>query len=361
MPSKHCKTQRIVGRTVGFYTVQMLLRNAGVHAGVRVLDTDVKMTQLKIENGIMVDEQTVEMSVAEFSEEFARLSETCLALQLGIVPWLFAHQAEHVVRARQIALPIQREREGLVRLLAGLQCLLHISVERNGNTMIVRAATADSADPNSPHVLYLVPAIFQSWPDVDAVTLNIGLRNPVTFERTELPVINPLSGELDEVTFALLARRWLADLSGDAAISADITYIVSPLIKSIGESFNHANALSVSVDHIRAAHTWLVALTNRLRHTQLPPSSTPLVAEVREVARDAACHLGRLYWAFVGSDIRERQKQVRSYQALFRAIKKTPLEGLMMSSLGLKSVKISRVGVVKPLAVPLISCLGGFF
>ncbi len=252
--------------------VQMLLRNASAHAGVRVLDAGVKMTQRRTENGIVVDEQTVEMSDAEFAEEFA-------------------------------------------------QGLLHVSVQRVGNTMIVRAETADGIDASSPHILYLVPPIFQSWVDIDSITLNIGLRNPVTYGRAEFPGINPLSGEMDLVAVGLMGRRWLADLSGDAAISADITYIVSPLIQAIGEVCNHASVLPVSVDHIRVARARLVALTNRLRQAQLPPPSTPLVTEVREVAYDAARHLERLYWAYVGSNVHEQQKQVRSYQAFFGRLK----------------------------------------
>ncbi len=174
--------------------VQMLLRNAGAHAGVRVLDAGVAMTQRRIESGVVVDEQTVEMSDAEFAEEFARLNEASLALQLGIIPWLFTHQSEHVVRARQAASLTQREREGLVRLLAGLQGLLHVAVERDGNTLIVRAETADGVDASSPLILSLVPAIFHSWADVDSVTLNVGSRNPVTYERAELPDIDSLLG-----------------------------------------------------------------------------------------------------------------------------------------------------------------------
>src|SRR6266567_52266 len=301
--------------------VQMLLRNASAHAGVRVLDAGVKMTQRRTESGVVVDEQTVEMSDAEFAEEFARLNEASLALQLSIIPWFFTHQSEHVVRARQAASPTQREFEGLVRLLAGLQGLLHVSVQRVGNTMIVRAETADGIDASSPHILYLVPPIFQSWVDIDSITLNIGLRNPVTYGRAEFPGINPLSGEMDLVAVGLMGRRWLADLSGDAAISADITYIVSPLIQAIGEVCNHASVLPVSVDHIRVARARLVALTNRLRQAQLPPPSTPLVTEVREVAYDAARHLERLYWAYVGSNVHEQQKQVRSYQAFFGRLK----------------------------------------
>ena len=297
-------------------TVQMLVRNAGAHAGVRVLDAGVALTQRRIEGGIVVDEKTVEMSDAEFAEELVRLSETCLALQLGIAPWLFTHRSEHVARALRVASPTQREREGTVRLLAGLQGLLNVAVERDGNTLIVRAVAADGTDVYSPHILSLVPAIFHSWADVDTVTLNVSSRNPVTYERAELPDVDPLGGSHDLAAVGLMGRKWLGDLSGYAAIAADITYLVRPQITTVCEAIKHASTSPASVDHIAEAHTRLVALTNRLRHAQLPPPSTPLVAEVRETARDAARRFDRLRWAFIGTDVRERQRQARSCAAL---------------------------------------------
>ena len=297
--------------------VQMLLRNAGAHAGVRVLGTGVAMTQRRIENGVVVDEQTVEMSDAEFAEEFARLSETCLALQLSIIPWLSTHQSELVARARQAASPTQRECEALVRLHAGLQGLQQVIVERDGNTLIVRAETADGVDASSPLTPSLVPAIFHSWADVDFVTLNIGPRNLVTYERAELPDIDPLSGQQDLVAVGLMGRRWLGDLSGDAAIVADITYLVRPQLNAIIEAFGHVSTSppSAVVARIAEAHERLLALKNQLRRAQLPPPGTPLVAEVREAVHNGARRLERLRWAFVGSDARERQRQARSSAA----------------------------------------------
>ena len=56
--------------------------------------------------------------------------------------------------------------ESIVRLLAGLQGLLHVEVERDGNRLIVRAVAAEGTDAHSPHIPYLVPMIFQSWSDV---------------------------------------------------------------------------------------------------------------------------------------------------------------------------------------------------
>ena len=302
--------------------VQMLLRNAGAHAGVRVLDAGVAMTQRRIESGIMVDEETVEMSDAEFAEEFARLSETSLTLQLGIVPWFFTHQSEHVVRARQAASLTQREREGLVRLLAGLQGLLQVAVERDGNALIVRAEAADGTDASSPHIAYLVPMIFHSWADVDSVTLNIRPRDPITYERAELPDVDLLSGDQDLVAVGLMGRRWLGDLSGDAAIAADITYLVRPQLNAIIEAFRYVSTspAPVAVARIAEAHARLIALKNRLRRAQLPPPGTPLVAEVRETMHDAAWRLDRLRWAFVGSDARERQRQARSSAALINQL-----------------------------------------
>jgi len=296
--------------------VRMLVRNASAHAGVRVLDDGVALTQRKIENGVVVDEQTVRMYDAEFAEEFARLSETCLALQLGIVPWLFTHQSEHIVRVRQAVSPTQRECEGTVRLLAGLQGLLHVAVERDGNTLIVRAVAADGADAYAPNILSLVPVILHSWADVDAITLNVSSRDPVTYERAELPDVDPLSGDYDPAALGLMGRRWLGNLCGDAAIGADITYLVRPQITVMSEAFKHVSTQPTSVARIAEAHARLVALTNRLRCACLPPPGTPLVAEVRETARDAVRRLDRLRWAFVGTDIRERQRQARSCAVL---------------------------------------------
>jgi len=297
--------------------VRMVVRNASAHGGVRVLDEGVALTQRRIENGVVVDEWTVDMRDAEFAEELARLSETCLALQLGIVPWLLTHQSEDIKRVRQAVSLTRQECEGIVRLLAGLQGLLHVEVERTGTTLSVQAQAAAGADAASVSIpASLVPAIFQSWSDVDVVTLHISSRDPVTYERTELPDVDPLSGTLDSVAVGLVGRRWLGNLTGDAAIVADITFLVRPQITVMIEAFRHTSTQPVSVVHVAEASTRLVALTTRLRSTQLPPPGTPLVAEVREAARDAVRRLDRLRWAFVGADIRERQRQTRSCAAL---------------------------------------------
>ena len=294
--------------------VLMLVRNAEAHAGVRILETGVELTQRKIENG-EAEEKTEEMSDARFAEELARLNETCLALQVGIVPWLFTHQSEDIVRARQAVSPTQQECEGVVRLLAGLQGLLQVEVERKGNALTVRAVAADGIDAGSPHIVYLVPAIFHSWADIDSVTLNIGSRNPVTYERAELPSVDPLSGQQDLVVIGLMGRRWLGDLSGDAAITADITYLAQPQLIAIGVAFGHAGTSPLSAARIAEAYARIAALKNRLRHARLPSPSTPLVAEVREAMHNAAWCLDRLRWAFMGSDVRERQRQTRSFVA----------------------------------------------
>ncbi|GHO56037.1 hypothetical protein KSB_45120 [Ktedonobacter robiniae] len=60
-----------------------------------------------------------------------------------------------------------------MRLLAGLQGLLHVEVERDGNTLTVRAVAAEGTDARSPHIPYLAPMTFQSWSDVDTMILNI--------------------------------------------------------------------------------------------------------------------------------------------------------------------------------------------
>lgn len=294
--------------------ILMLVRNAEAHAGIRILETGIELTQRSIKNG-EAEEKTEELSDARFAEEFARLSEACLALQIAIVPWLFAHQSEKVVQARLAAPSTQQECEGIVRLLAGLQGLQQVVVERAGNILIVQAEAAANTDASSPLILSLVPAIFHSWADVEFVTLKVGLRKPVTYERAELPDIDSLSGSQDPVAAGLMGRRWLGDLSGDAAITADIIYLVRPQLTAIGEAFRHADKSPISADHIAEAHARIVSLKNRQRRAQLPALGTPLVAETRETLHDAAWCLDRLRWAFVGSDIRERQRQVRSFLA----------------------------------------------
>ena len=109
----------------------------------------------------------------------------------------------------------------------------------------------------------------------------------------------------------------LGDLSGDAAIVADITYLVRPQLNAVIEAFRHVSKspASVVVARIAEALARLIALKNQLRRAQLLPPGTPLVTEVREAMHDGARHLDRLRWALVGSDARERQRQARSSAA----------------------------------------------
>ncbi|GHO56036.1 hypothetical protein [Ktedonobacter robiniae] len=96
----------------------------------------------------------------------------------------------------------------------------------------------------------------------------------MTYERADLPDVNPLSGNQDLVAVGLMGRKWLDELSGDAAIKADITYLIRPVLNALLEAIRHASMLSASVAHIAEAHSRVVALTNRLRRAQLPPPDT---------------------------------------------------------------------------------------
>src|SRR5581483_6443595 len=101
-------------------------------------------------------------------------------------------------------------------------------------------------------------------------------RDPVTYERTDLPGVNPLSGNQDLVAVGLMGRKWLGELSGDAAIKADITFFIRPVLNALLEAIRHASTSPASVAHIAEAHSRVVALINRLRRAQLPPPGNPL-------------------------------------------------------------------------------------
>ncbi len=176
--------EHLEGRRDG--QLEMHLRNGGAHAGSAVLDHGVQMTQRTIVDGV-ASEQTVLLADAEFMEEFAIVQEHVLALELAIAPRLLTHRAPVVATALAAASPTDRDREGLVRLQAGLRGMIEDTFERQARALVVRGTLASGSETEPPQIPSLLPAIFNLWPDVDTATLDIDPRGPVTFSRLEMP------------------------------------------------------------------------------------------------------------------------------------------------------------------------------
>lgn len=296
--------------------VRMLIRNASAHAGIQVLETGIQLTQRKIENEMLATEQTIVLSDAEFTEEFARLSETCQALQLSIMAWLGTHTSPPVIHAKETAPTTLKEKEAIIRMLAGLQGLLHVTITPNKTSLQIQATTAEGINAETPQILYLVPAIFQCWTDLESVTLSINTRDTITYTRAELPDQNPFNGELDPVGLGIMGRKWLGKLSGDAAIEADITFLIRPQIKMTKAALDSIHAQPISLDRMKEARTYLLTITNRLRSTTLPPPGTALATKVNAIVYDATRRLDRLIWAWRGDNPYEQQRQFRSCASL---------------------------------------------
>ncbi len=297
--------------------VEMHLRNAAAHAGATVLEHGVRMTQRAIVEGIS-SEQTVSLTDGEFMEEFASVQEFVLALELAIVPWLLTNRAPVVATAVASVHPTQREREGLVRLLAGLRGVLEVTFEGRRGALLVRGTLASGSDTDPPQIPSLLPAIFNLWPNTDAVTLDIRPRGPVTFLRAEMPPVPADSAPHGLSMVGLVGRRWLGDLRDEsAAIRADVTYLVRPQIKAVLDALRLASVQPPSIGRIAAAEKSLRLLSERIHSADVPPGVSPLVPESARLVDEASQRLHRLGRAFSGNaDDRGRRRQAIACAAL---------------------------------------------
>jgi len=294
------------------HAVDLLIRNAGAHSGATITDTGVRLTQQSIKAGVLVDEKTVELTDAEVVEEFACLQETVLALQLGIFPWLMTHADPKVAAAVASVQPTEREREAIIRLLAGLGGLLDVEFQQHGSALRLNGRLVEAAKIQElPKVPSLVAAIFGAWKSIDEVTVALESREPVTFFRHELPNGNPAD---DLPAVGLITRKWLGELPSNAARLADLVYLVKPQLNVI------VGALSESLPPndagLNAAETRLRVLAERIDRAELPPPTTGLVNETHRLIRQTARALARFREAVSGPDKALRVSRARAVGAL---------------------------------------------
>ena len=294
------------------HAVDMLFRNAGAHGGAKVKDNGVDMTQRTIEAGVLVDERTVELTDSEFVEEFASLQETVLALQLGILPWFMTHADPRVAAAIADNQPTERDREAVIRLLAGLGGVLDVAFDHDGAALRLRGRVADSAvDADPPKIPSLVPAIFGAWQTVDEVTIALGSKDPVTFFRDELPAGNP--GD-DLVAVGLVTRKWLGHLPSGAALRADLVYLVKPQLNAIVAALS--KCLPPKDSALLEAEGNLRAVADRIDRAKLPRPATGLVNEASRLVRETARAVARFRVAIGGGDPQLRSGRAQALAGL---------------------------------------------
>jgi hypothetical protein len=298
------------------HAVEMVFRNAGAHGGAVVTEKGVAMTQRSIEGRVLVDETTVELTDGEFTEEFASLQETVLALQLGIYPWLVTHPDPRIAAAIAAVQPTDRDREAIVRLLAGLGGVLDLSFEYEGTAIVISGRLAESARADDPpKVPSLVPAIFGAWQSIDEVTIALAPKDRISFSRTELP--RGGSGE-DLPAVGLIGRRWLGSLPSEAALRADLMYLVKPQLNAIMTALS--KSMPPTTSSAMEAETDMRALAERLDRADLPKAATGLVNEASRLVRETARELARFRVAVAGSDPRLRVSRAQALADLARRV-----------------------------------------
>lgn len=267
----------------------MLFRNAAAHAGMRVLEDGIELTQVRIENGVGVVVAVETVSDAEFAEEFARLQESMLALQLAVLPWLFNHPDPEIARARAAVVPSDQELEDTIRLLAGLCGLVGVTIERTDELITITARPANpTVDVRSPSIAAMLPGTFQYWSQAERVTLRVETREPVTFDRIEMPPSDVCLADETLVAVGLIGRRWRGNCVAEDGIQADLIYVCRPHLQALLAALQYVLDHESSVHGIADAEQALTRMNSRLRQAALPVPQSPLIGEVRHLLLDAA-------------------------------------------------------------------------
>ena len=303
-------------------SAQMLIRNAGAHGGVEVLDSGISLRQERIEDGIVVDVKDEVVTDSQFGEEFACLLETAFALQLTVVPWLFAHKSDGLRRARNSA-PPDWELEAGVRLLAGLRGLREVAILRRGSSVAVEAKTAPGVDVRDVAIPSLLPLLFHSWPAAERATLSIDSRESVSFARNQVVGWDTDFAQGRSVAVGLVARRWIGDCGDPAAERADLLYVCRPLIAAIGAAIVDLGAERHSVRGPLLAQARLAKIYARVRAAELPGGHSPLIDDLRNLLLDALRATQDMRKALLR---RDQSRSLRSAQAIADVI--TRLAGI---------------------------------
>lgn len=310
----------------------MLFRNAAAHAAVRVLDDGVEMRQVRTEDGVVVDETVEIVSDAEFAEEFARLQETMLAMQLTVLPWFLTHPDPRIAAARAAVVPTEEEACGILGLLSGLCGLVDVSVSRADAvvTIVARPAGA-TVDIRSPSIPSLLPAAFALWPDVGSIILRVATREEVIFCRAELP---PAVVALEDETLAavgLMNRRWQGELDSTDGIRQDLIFVVRPHLRALLAVLRHVIDQEMSVRGLAEAEQILQRLHSRLTETTLPAPRSPLIGEASRLLLQTVRRLRAMRTARVGGDMSTIRSEARRCAAITDQI--VALEAKVASSL----------------------------
>lgn len=290
----------------------MLFRNASAHAGVRVLDDGIELRQVRSEDGIVGDEKVEKVSDGEFAEEFARLQESMLALQLAVLPWLLTHSNPGVASARAAVVPTDQEIQATIGLLAGLGGLIDVTVGRDDAVVTITARPADPGiDVHSPSIPGLLPDAFHLWPRVERITLSVDGRGSVTFDRAEMPPSEVRLAEENLVAVGLIGRRWQGDC-GAAGVQADLIFVCRPHLTALFAVLQYVIDHEWSLRGLADAEQALHRINSRLRRAALPVPQSPLIGEVRNLLIDAARRLRAMRASRARGDISAFRHEARA-------------------------------------------------
>lgn len=311
----------------------MLFRNAAAHAAVRVLDDGVEMRQVRTDDGVVVDETVEIVSDAEFAEEFARLQETMLAMQLTVLPWLLTHPDPRIAAARASVVPTDEEACGVIGLLTGLCGLVDVTVSHADAVVTIAARPAMAAvDVRSPSIPSLLPVVFALWPEVGSITLRVATREEVTFCRAELPPSLVAVEHETLVAVGLMNRRWQGDRDPAYGVRDDLIFVVRPHLRALLAALQHVIAQEMSVRGLTEAEQTVHRLHSRLTGAALPAPRSPLIGEASRLFLQTVRRLRAMRTARLGGNMSTFRSEARRCAAITDQV--AALEAKVASSLG---------------------------
>ncbi|WP_297543193.1 hypothetical protein [Amycolatopsis sp.] len=265
--------------------VDMLYRNASAHADIVVTDSGIIATKRVIRDSREVSRTTTALSDAEFSEEMVALQEILLALQLTILPWIWAHGDQRVgaavVSMRPTALQITRT----LALLGGMTGLNGVAVSREGNQITIAADRfQDNSSRRDAGILSLVPAAFGAVPEATEVTLDISELHSVTFTHAEFAAL-----ESDETPHGLTmlgftTAKWLIESGASWTEQDEATYVTFPLTMLYFACMRFAGSEPQNTENIDRAIEFLEIARSRLDDIVVSGRRSPLTRQaVRQI------------------------------------------------------------------------------
>jgi hypothetical protein len=238
--------------------VDLIFRNAGAHAGFDILDDGVEATQRIIKAGREVDRRSVKLSDEQFVEVVVSLNELLVALQLTVLPWVWAAPSLGLALAEQQTALTHDDQLRLASFMAGLSGITSPRIAIGADHAVVQGSPAktEAGGVDAAQLLTIVPTLFGLDAGIASVRVELEGLRPVTFARDELPDFDDQASLYQQARVAFFQVKWLLESGLPFGAREQAMWVTVPLTSACfhcGEQVVEGSLTVEAMQHGREA------------------------------------------------------------------------------------------------------------